>query len=310
MKTQVMLTIRTPWFIEWRSPVEVDVLTSAAVNADDIRHGLEKEKLKIEREEMEQRKRKAEERRKQNERAMAERQRLSEEAKNKKEEEIARLKKLMKNFVKEKGKRKETDKGKAKGSGGENEDDQPQTKDPPEVNQNPTFSSTIAHLLSPPTQPSQAPDPDPNSTYALALQNTEIQIEKTMYARISRILHLFQLHQTPHLILGSFGTGVSKNRIDLIATIFADLLIKPGGRFKDVFQTVVFAILGKETVRVFSEVFLRADKRAQREGTGKTRVFVDSFGSGGDEDVKEGDEEKRKRMKRTARRSELGRKNS
>jgi uncharacterized protein (TIGR02452 family) len=44
---------------EWRSPVEVDVLISAAVNADDIRHGLEKEeKLKIEREEMEQRKRK------------------------------------------------------------------------------------------------------------------------------------------------------------------------------------------------------------------------------------------------------------
>jgi hypothetical protein len=46
-----------------------------------------------------------------------------------------------------------------------------------------------------------------------------------LYARISQILHLFQLYQTPHLIVASFGTGVFKNRIDLIATLFADLLI-------------------------------------------------------------------------------------
>ena len=181
-----------------------------------------------------------------------------------------------------------------------------------EVNQEPT-SSTIVHPLSPPTQPSQTPDPDPNLIYALALENAEIRIEQTMRDRISRILHLFQLHQARHLILGSFGTGVFKNRIDLVATIFADLLINPGGRFRDVFQTVVFAILGKETVRVFSEVFSRADKRAQREITGKTRVFVDSFGNGSDSDgdVKEGDEEKTLRELRwKARRSELNRRDS
>jgi hypothetical protein len=198
---------------EWRSPVEVDVLTSAAVNAGEIRYELEREeRLRKERLEMESWKKRGE-------------------------------------------MRKETL-----------------------------------------TLPSQAPDPDPSITYTLALENAEIQIQQTMHARISRILHLFQLHETPHLILGSFGTGVFKNHIDLIATIFADLLIKPGGRFKDVFHTVMFAILGKETVRVFTKVFQKADKRAQRERKSKKCVFEDEYGS--DEDVKEGYEEKRMRMMR------------
>ena len=355
---------------DWRSPVEVDVLTSAAVNAGEIRRELErKERLRIEILEMEYWKKLGEERRKENEKAMAERRRLREEAeKNKKmKEEIAELKKeqahlgkLQKKMVKT----KEVDKGKAKDSGSEKEetpdeqrkaiaevesendseetekweeiekpeepqentidspdsglgcdsnsqlkgaeedteskgtlihDVQPQPESSPEINQEPTSSSTITHPLTPPTQPSQAPD---HLIYALALENAEVQIYETMCDRISRILHVFQLHQTPHLILGSFGTGVFKNRIDFIASIFADLLIKPGGRFKGVFQTVVFAILGKETVRVFTQVFLKADKRAQRERTCKTCVFEDSFGNGGDGDVKEGDEEKAMRMTR------------
>jgi hypothetical protein len=372
---------------EWRSPVEVDVLTSAAVNAGEIRHGLERvemeywrkrgeerrrekrntmverqtrrlreeaknrnekvevekpkenqenttsspdsglgsgsainasesrrelEREKLRRVEMENIKKRGEERRMENQKAMTERQR--EEAKNKREKEQANfLVKLQKRMVK----RKETDIGKAKDSGSEkgeevdgpdsrlgsecqvkDAEENTESKGTPEVNQELTSSSTIVHPLLPPTQPSQAPDPDPNSIYALALalKNAEIQIQQTMYARISRILHLFQLYQTPHLILGSFGTGVFKNRIDLIATIFADLLIKPGGRFKNVFETVVFAILGKETVRVFTEVFLRVDNREQREGTGKTCVCKDLYMTEGD--VKEGDEEKTMRMMR------------
>ena len=333
---------------EWCSPVEVDVLTSAAVNAGEIRRELEKEEReRREKEVMEYWKKRGEERRKEHERAMAKRQRLREENKNAKE--IAKLKKEQANLMKlqkEMCKKRETDKGMAvaevenvnekvevenqentmdspdnklgfgsdihlKGDAEENtefkgtliQDDQPQPVGPPEVNQEPNSFSTIVHPLSPPTQPSQAPDPDLNLTYAVVLKNAEIQIEQIMYARISRILHLFQLQQTPHLILGSFGTGVFKNRIDLIATIFADLLIKPDGRFKDVFQTVVFAILGKETVRVFSEVFSRVDKRTRRERMGKTRVE-----GGSDEDVKEGDEEKTMRTIRwEAKRSELER---
>ena len=76
------------------------------------------------------------------------------------------------------------------------------------------------------------------------------------------------------------------------------------------FQTVVFAILGKETVRVFfSEVFSKIDKQAQREGAGKTRVFVDSFRSGNG-DVKEGDEGKTTRTMGWKLRSALERSNS
>ena len=325
---------------EWRSPVEVDVLTSAAVNAGEVRRELEREeRLRKRRVEMEYWKKWEEDRRKENEKATEERRRRREEAKNEKEkEEIAKLKKEHANLVnlrKEMVKKRETDKGKGKDTGTEKaelfvedekgdevdverpegnqgntaatpetgisdsrpEEDQAQPEAPPEVNQESISSSTIVHPLSPTTQPSQALEPDPNLTYTLALEIAEIQIQQTMYARISRILHLFQLHKTPYLILGSFGTGVFKNSIELIATIFADLLIKPGGRFKDVFQKVVFAILGKETVRMFSGVFSKVDKRAQRERTGKTCVFEDWYGSGGG-DVKEGEEEKAMRMMR------------
>ena len=181
------------------------------------------------------------------------------------------------------------------------QDDQPKPEAPPvppKVDQEPTSSSAIVHPLSPPTQPSQAPDPDPILTYTLALRRTEMQIYQTMYSRISRILHLFQLQQTPHLILGSFGTGVFKNHIDDIATIFAELLIKSDGRFKDVFQTVVFAILGKETVRVFTQIFRKYDRRAQKERSCKACVFEDWFENESDGDVREGDEERMMRMMR------------
>ena len=290
---------------EWRSPVEVDILTSAAVNAGEIRRELEREeRLRMERVVMEYWKKRGEERRKENERAMGESRRLGEENKDTKEENTIDS---QDNGLSDSDSQLKGGEANTETKGTLIQDDHPQPVPPPEVNQEPNSSNTI---LSPPTRSSQAPDPDPNLTYALALESAEIQIERIMYVRISRILHLFQLHQIPHLILGSFGTGVFKNRVNLIASIFADLLIKPGGRFKDVFQTVVFAILGKETVRVFSEVLSRVDKQAQKEGTRKTCVFVDSFGSG-DGDVKERDEEKTMRtMRWKARRSELERRNS
>ena len=57
---------------------------------------------------------------------------------------------------------------------------------------------------------------------------------------------------------------------------------------------------------MFSDVLFRANKRAQREVTGKTGVFIDAFGTDRDGDVKEGYEEKRMRlMKWKARRTEL-----
>lgn len=368
---------------EWRSPVEVDVLTSAAVNAGEIRRELEREeRLRRERVEMEIWKKMAEKRKKEIEKALAvkrklmeenaklrkeqqEKKKAKEELKKKQEElkkEQAELAKLQKERVESRD-GNETDEGQTKGSdsekeetsveqekadaevenekereneadaqkpeenqeenqeeiavdnpepesesssggqlkdAGENEeskgtliqDDQPQLEATPEVSKKPTAFSTIARFLSPQTQ---APNPGPDVAYNLALSNAEKQIYHTMYARISRILHLFQLYQTPHLILGSFGTGVFQNRIDSIASIFADLLIKPGGRFKDVFDTVIFAILGKETVRVFMDVFTKVDKQAQRERKCKKCVFKDD-GEGGDWDVREREDQRTMRM--------------
>ncbi|KAF8800263.1 hypothetical protein BYT27DRAFT_6840668 [Phlegmacium glaucopus] len=372
---------------EWRSPVKVDVLTSAAVNAGEIRRGLEKEeRLRREREELEIWRRRGEERRRQREKAiiekekiMAEKERLRkekeiskrEQEKLKEKAEAGKLKKekagstkLWKgtaksgdgNGTKETEKVKETYSGSEKEETSsedqkerdreiekekeeenekaeneneeeneENENDgeiktaeenteskgasiqdvQPQSETTPEVSKEPTSSTTILHPLSQ-TQPSQAPKPDPEISYIRRLYNAESQIQHTMYTRISRILHLFQLHQTPYLILGSFGTDVFQNNTDLVATIFAELLVKPSGRFKNVFKTVVFAILGKETVRVFGNVFMRVEKRAKRMRgeTGGSCVLLD--GDVSDMDVREGAAERMMRMMRwQARRTAL-----
>jgi hypothetical protein len=118
-----------------------------------------------------------------------------------------------------------------------------------------------------------------------------------MHERIARVLYLFHLQGAKHLVLGSFGTGVFQNSVELIARIFRDLLCEPEtddkgkededeeaeksdldneeaeeevpflagvdpqcrGNFRGVFDTVNFAILGGSTVRTFREVFEGAD---------------------------------------------------
>jgi hypothetical protein len=125
-----------------------------------------------------------------------------------------------------------------------------------------------------------------------------------MQERIARILYLFQLQGAKHIVLGSFGTGVFQNSVELIARIFRDLLCdeeneqeereenggeekekevdeeegdhgegvegesspfvsvvspKCRGKFKDVFDTVMFAILGGSTVMTFKNVFEGAE---------------------------------------------------
>ena len=95
---------------EWRSPVEVDVLTSAAVNAGEIRRKLEKEeRLRGERAKIEYWRKKGEE---VYEKHVAERQKRWEI--NKAKEEMAKLDKEQGRLLKL---NKETDKGKAKDSG-------------------------------------------------------------------------------------------------------------------------------------------------------------------------------------------------
>ncbi|KAF9522668.1 hypothetical protein CPB83DRAFT_864143 [Crepidotus variabilis] len=160
------------------------------------------------------------------------------------------------------------------------------------------------------------------------LELAELQIASEMHERVARILCLFQQRGVKHLVLGSFGTGVFQNSIELVAGIFKDLLCATerestvGGEgilghaagleksrdteedkepsitlededetktptqvlpsasvlheapFKNVFSTVMFAILGGSTVRTFEEVL-----------EGEEGVEIDEDGEGSDVDA-------------------------
>jgi len=83
----------------------------------------------------------------------------------------------------------------------------------------------------------------------------EVKIGKVMKERMGRILFLFEKHGIKDLILGSFGTGVFKNKVSLIAAIWAELLVAPGARFSNSFDRVVFGILGHPTFVEFRDAF-------------------------------------------------------
>ncbi|KAI8978251.1 hypothetical protein BD414DRAFT_421992 [Trametes punicea] len=83
----------------------------------------------------------------------------------------------------------------------------------------------------------------------------EVKIEEVMRERMARILYLFEIKGVKSLVLGSFGTGVFRNNVKTIATIWADLLMGDNARFRESFDHVVFAILGKETYEEFKAVF-------------------------------------------------------
>ncbi|OJT13805.1 hypothetical protein TRAPUB_9652 [Trametes pubescens] len=83
----------------------------------------------------------------------------------------------------------------------------------------------------------------------------EDKIEQAMRERMARILFLFETKGVRSLVLGSFGTGVFKNNVGTVARIWADLLMGDGSRFKDSFDHVVFAVLGKDTYEEFRTVF-------------------------------------------------------
>lgn len=107
----------------------------------------------------------------------------------------------------------------------------------------------------------------------------EMKIEKAMKERMARILYLFEQQGVKDLVLGSFGTGVFKNDIAVVAKIWAELLVAPKARFGGSFDNVVFAILGRETFEKFEEVFAEyappeyestADAEMEIEGGGQS----------------------------------------
>ncbi|THV06189.1 hypothetical protein K435DRAFT_773390 [Dendrothele bispora CBS 962.96] len=89
----------------------------------------------------------------------------------------------------------------------------------------------------------------------LTPQSIESRIATYMKERMARILYLFEMQGVKNLVLGSFGTGVFKNNVDVVARIWAELLTNKTARFKDSFDRVVFAIIGKSTFEEFERVF-------------------------------------------------------
>jgi uncharacterized protein (TIGR02452 family) len=81
------------------------------------------------------------------------------------------------------------------------------------------------------------------------------RIEGVMRERMARILFLFELQGLRNIVLGSFGTGVFRNDVSMIADIWYDLLAGKDARFVHSFDRVVFGIIDKRTVERFKAVF-------------------------------------------------------
>lgn len=88
-------------------------------------------------------------------------------------------------------------------------------------------------------------------------REVEDEVEKTMRERMGRVLRLFEECGDRHLVLGSFGTGVFGNSVEMVAGIWADLLVGEGARFQKSFEQVIFAIRDQNTFEEFKDVFSR-----------------------------------------------------
>jgi hypothetical protein len=85
--------------------------------------------------------------------------------------------------------------------------------------------------------------------------DTAARIEGAMRERMARILFLFEQRGLRNIVLGSFGTGVFRNDVGMVADIWFDLLAEDGARFAHSFDRVVFGIIDRQTVERFKAVF-------------------------------------------------------
>lgn len=83
----------------------------------------------------------------------------------------------------------------------------------------------------------------------------EDKIRATMKERMARLLYLFEVQGVRNLVLGSFGTGVFKNSVDMVVDLWAELLVGEKARFGRSFERVVFGVLGNGTYVKFADRF-------------------------------------------------------
>jgi len=98
-------------------------------------------------------------------------------------------------------------------------------------------------------------------SYAAIHQNYEITpstsyiftsgIKSVLTQRLGRVLHVFEERGDRALVLGAYGCGSSEVPVEMIAEVWAELLVcgdaesQGVARFKDVFEHVEFALPGK-----------------------------------------------------------------
>lgn len=96
----------------------------------------------------------------------------------------------------------------------------------------------------------------PNRGVALRYKRaTDDEVSMIMEYRIKAILSSAYENNIKYLILGAYGCGVFKNKPEVVAKIFKDLL---SNEFKDVFKYVVFAIPDRYSAnyKAFKRVFI------------------------------------------------------
>jgi uncharacterized protein (TIGR02452 family) len=105
----------------------------------------------------------------------------------------------------------------------------------------------------------------------------EEAIEKAMKERMARILFLFETKGVRNIVLGSFGTGVFQNKVDLIGAIWADLL--GSKRFAGSFDRVVFAVLGRKTYEEFKNAFEKRMSQVRKLASEAEQIVTPSGSS-------------------------------
>ena len=75
----------------------------------------------------------------------------------------------------------------------------------------------------------------------------DAEIRSLMRERMARCLRVFEQRGDRAIVLGAFGCGCSsQNAVDMVASLWAELVACRGARFKDVFERIVFAVSGKQ----------------------------------------------------------------
>ncbi|KAJ2913097.1 hypothetical protein MD484_g7317, partial [Candolleomyces efflorescens] len=102
----------------------------------------------------------------------------------------------------------------------------------------------------------------------------EVEIEAAMEERMGRILYLFEKKRVRNIVLGTFGTGVFKNKVDVVARLWAKLLVGRDARFGCSFDRVMFAITGDATFAEFHGAFSVWAKKDTASGANGTKSLI------------------------------------